>query len=578
VDGLIQFGNAIAITSINSNGTLYYSINNGTTWQAASALTTNALLLDNDSRVFFKPNTNWSGTTDNAFEYRAWDQSNTTAVIKAGALVNISATGGTTPYSQEVGKLGITVNAVNDVPTGDVTITGASQVGQELTATSTVADVDGLGTLTYSWYADGTVISGTTGTTYTLVAGDLGKTITAQVSYTDSAGTPEQVTSSPTVAVVAPVVLDLNRDGDLSYATVIMDVSNDGVLDNTLWAGMQDGVLVWDKYHDGKVHNHSQYAFTEYGGSTDLEGLAAGFDSNRDGVFSMADEKFGEFMVWQDADQDGVSDAGEVRSLADWGITQINLVSDGVQRTPAAGVIESGRSTANLADGGTMLVADAAFAYSTATDGKAAAHLASQLARAAEFQNKPYTLSAEEMAQLGLSELAASVLTGADAQVIAQELASVSLSDADLAEMVHAIAEMSSRLTLSPTVCTTAAESSVYSLSNGQSIDLSQVLKDMRLNGIDKGLEQVDMATDTSANVVSLSLADVLSLPSTDGVCKLILSGTANDKVMLIESEWTDTGAVINQEGHTYAVYTGTSDPSAHLLIDQYMLQSYQAS
>ncbi len=83
-------------------------------------------------------------------------------------------------------------------------------------------------------------------------------------------------------------------------------------------------------------------------------------------------------------------------------------------------------------------------------------------------------------------------------------------------------------------MCTGVAESSTYSLSNGQSLDLTTVLKDMSYNGIVKGLELVDMATDTAANVVSLSLADVLSMPPTDGVYKLILSGAANDKVMLI--------------------------------------------
>ena len=59
---------------------------------------------------------------------------------------------------------------------------------------------------------------------------------------------------------------------------------------------------------------------------------------------------------------------------------------------------------------------------------------------------------------------------------------------------------------------------------------------------------------------------------------KVLLTGAANDKVMLVESEWTDTGTVINQAGHNYAVYTGTSDPSAQLLIDQQMLQSHQTS
>mgnify|MGYP006170516785 CR=1 FL=1 len=96
----------------------------------------------------------------------------------------------------------------------------------------------------------------------------------------------------------------------------------------------------------------------------DLQGLAAGFDSNGDGVFDAADAKFAEFTVWQDANQNGVSDAGEVRSLADVGVASIHLSSDGVQRTPADGVNEAGRTTAQLADGREMLVADAEFAYS----------------------------------------------------------------------------------------------------------------------------------------------------------------------------------------------------------------------
>jgi hypothetical protein len=146
-------------------------------------------------------------------------------------------------------------------------------------------------------------------------------------------------------------------------------------LDKTAWAGAQDGVLVWDKLGDGLVHDNSQYAFGQYATSTrfdaagynrlasDLDGLSDAFDTHRDGVFSITDEKFGEFRVWQDVNQNGVSDAGEVRSLADWGITSINLVSDGVQRTPVEGVTEAGQTTAETVDGSPMLVADAAFNF-----------------------------------------------------------------------------------------------------------------------------------------------------------------------------------------------------------------------
>jgi hypothetical protein len=165
---------------------------------------------------------------------------------------------------------------------------------------------------------------------------------------------------------VAPVVLDLNRDGDLSYRQTLMDVNNDGQLDQTAWAAAQDGVLVWDKYMDGAVHDNSQYAFSQYAGfagATDLQGLAAAFDSNADGLFSNLDALYSQFAVWQDQDQDGMSDEGEVRSLADWGVAAINLVSDGVVQAPAVGVQEAGRSTAQMADGSEMVVADAAFAY-----------------------------------------------------------------------------------------------------------------------------------------------------------------------------------------------------------------------
>jgi hypothetical protein len=198
---------------------------------------------------------------------------------------------------------------------------------------------------------------------------------TYNLTLTDAAGnvltTTHKVFVSATAA--APVVIDLNRDGVLTYGEVQMDVNGDGLLDNTHWAGAQDGVLVWDKYQDGQVHDNSQYAFAQYDTqsaangtlATDLSGLTAAFDSNHDGVFDASDAQFGEFKVWQDANQNGVSDAGEVRSLADWGLSAINLTSDGVVRTPTDGVTEYGHTTATATDGSQVLVGDVAFDFST---------------------------------------------------------------------------------------------------------------------------------------------------------------------------------------------------------------------
>ena len=83
-------------------------------------------------------------------------------------------------------------------------------MGETLTAdTSGIADADGMtgATFTYQWVAnDGTAdtdIAGATGSTYTLVAADEGKTIKVKVSFTDEGGYEESLTSSPTAMVEA---------------------------------------------------------------------------------------------------------------------------------------------------------------------------------------------------------------------------------------------------------------------------------------------------------------------------------------------------------------------------------------
>jgi hypothetical protein len=179
---------------------------------------------------------------------------------------------------------------------------------------------------------------------------------------TDAAGTVSAASVAYN-ATVTPVTLDLNGDGQIGYNQIKMDLNRDGILDTTAWVAAQDGLLVHDIYGDGSVRENSQFAFARHGGETDLQGLAAQFDSNNDGVLDAKDSQFGEFAVWQDTDQDGVADAGEVKTLADLGITALQLNSDGVQRTPETGVTEAGRTTAQLANGSTLVVADAAFNY-----------------------------------------------------------------------------------------------------------------------------------------------------------------------------------------------------------------------
>ena len=118
------------------------------------------------------------------------------------------------------------VTNVNDTPTGAVTLSGTATEGQTLTAANTLADEDGLGTISYQWQRDGVDITGATGGTYALSQADVGATIRVVASYTDGQGTTESVTSAATTSVAevndAPTgaarTITLEEDGNYSFS------------------------------------------------------------------------------------------------------------------------------------------------------------------------------------------------------------------------------------------------------------------------------------------------------------------------------------------------------------------------
>ena len=109
-----------------------------------------------------------------------------------GAAISVKAT-----YTDGHGTLESVTSAataavanVNDAPAGAVTISGTATEDQVLTASNTLTDADGLGTITYQWLRDGSDIVGATGSTYTLGDADVGAAISVMASYTDGHGTP----------------------------------------------------------------------------------------------------------------------------------------------------------------------------------------------------------------------------------------------------------------------------------------------------------------------------------------------------------------------------------------------------
>ena len=96
----------------------------------------------------------------------------------------------------------VTLVKTNTVPTGSVTISGIAMQGQSLTASNTLADVDGLGPVSYQWQASGIDIAGATANVLVLAQGQVGKPVTVLARYTDAGMTVEQRSSAATAAVV----------------------------------------------------------------------------------------------------------------------------------------------------------------------------------------------------------------------------------------------------------------------------------------------------------------------------------------------------------------------------------------
>lgn len=100
----------------------------------------------------------------------------------------------------------VSVTAANDPHTGGAAITGTAAEDGVLTAVSTLADADGIGTLHYQWQRDtggGYVNVGSDQATYTLGDADVGGVIRVVIYYTDAGGTVESATSAGTGAISA---------------------------------------------------------------------------------------------------------------------------------------------------------------------------------------------------------------------------------------------------------------------------------------------------------------------------------------------------------------------------------------
>lgn len=150
-----------------------------------------------------------------------------------------------------------------------------------------------------------------------------------------------------------PLTLDLDGDGIETVAPssanpILFDHDGDGIKIGTGWIKGDDGFLVLDRDGNQSIDDGTEL----FGDATPLSigGKAAdGFaalaqeDTNGDGIVSSSDENYSKLRVWQDWNQDGLSQAGELKTLAELDIVGIN-----VAKSENSQVLANGNEIADL--------------------------------------------------------------------------------------------------------------------------------------------------------------------------------------------------------------------------------------
>jgi hypothetical protein len=149
-------------------------------------------------------------------------------------------------------------------------------------------------------------------------------------------------------------------------AGVKFDLLAQGQAVNTGWVSSTDGLLAMDLNHDGVIDSGAEL----FGSSTVLangqkaqDGYQAlsELDSNHDGVITSQDAAFNDLRVWVDGNADGVTEQGELKSLVDLKISQLNLTTSTADARLSNGNLVDLNASYQTTDGATHAAADVWF-------------------------------------------------------------------------------------------------------------------------------------------------------------------------------------------------------------------------
>ena len=165
---------------------------------------------------------------------------------------------------------------------------------------------------------------------------------------------------------VDPIVIDCDGDG-LEFIPLQDSHVQFGVGEEArrmAWVGPEDGLLAWDRNHNGVIDQLDEIAFAEDGeadsfGRSDLQILQqARVDQNQDGLLSSSDPVWQAFYLWRDADSNGISTPNELRSLDQAGVLKLHLSANVLNRAEGPDVRVRGYTRVEMQDGRQLQAAD----------------------------------------------------------------------------------------------------------------------------------------------------------------------------------------------------------------------------
>jgi trimeric autotransporter adhesin len=163
-----------------------------------------------------------------------------------------------------------------------------------------------------------------------------------------------------------PIILDLTGAGikitELSQSNKFV-IGDDGKMHRTAWAAAGCAVLFIDADGSGGISEAKEYVFTEWDPTArgDLEAIRSVFDTNHDGKLTSADAAFSQFRL-EVTNADGST---SVMTLAQAGITSINLTADATNIELPDGSVITGQTAFTTSSGSTGTVANTSLATST---------------------------------------------------------------------------------------------------------------------------------------------------------------------------------------------------------------------